>query len=154
MRGLQPILDDDEIRCLGAGMIKILFCVMLISLCGCTAYNIDNASNQHRQAASYVSLGDSKEKVLKILLPTQAGLTASQSKSPEKFMKGKDLIEIYFMRSGRQPDGLTTDDEFTPYYFRNDILTGIGWQQLGGAKSHGKVIPQTNVNTSTTIIDY
>ena len=58
------------------------------------------------------------------------------------------------MRSRRQPDGLTTDDEFTPYFFRNGRLAGIGWHQLGGAKSHGQVVPQTNVSTSTTIIDY
>ena len=136
-------------------MIKFLFYITIFSLCGCgTAYRIDNASDQYRQASSYINLGDSKEKVLKILSSSQADLSASQVKSPEKFMKGKDIIEIHFMRSGRQPDGLTTDDEFTPYYFKNNILTGIGWQQLGGAKSHGKVVPQTNVNTSTTIIDY
>ena len=87
--------------------------------------------------------------MLGTLLPSQERLKAGERKSPEKFMKGKDLIEIYFFRSGRQPDGLTTDDEFTPYYFVNGKLNGIGWNQLGGAKSQGQVVPRTNINTST-----
>jgi len=36
------------------------------------------------------------------------------------------------MRSARQPDGLTTDDELTPYIFNDERLVGIEWQVLGG----------------------
>ena len=134
-------------------MKYILTLFLIGSLFGCTI-GIDKAIREHRKVSHTVNLGDSKAKALGILLPTQESLGQNEVKPPEKYLKGRDTIEIYFMRSQRQPDGLTTDDEFTPYYFKNGILTGIGWQQLGGAKSHGKVVPQTNVSTSTTIIDY
>ena len=126
---------------------------LTIFLFGCT-FGIDKAIREHRKVAHQVELGDSKSKVLNLLLPTQESLSQSEIKPPEKFMDGRDRVEIYYMRSRRQPDGLTTDDEFTPYFFRNGRLAGIGWHQLGGAKSHGQVVPQTNVSTSTTIIDY
>jgi len=61
------------------------------------------------------------------------------------------LIEIYFMRSGRQPDGLRTDDEFTPYVFNDGKLVGVGWQVLGGAKSQGQTSPVTNVQQNVII---
>ena len=132
-------------------ILLTLFVALILSFSGCVM-NIDRATREHQKVSHMVQLGDSKQKVLAILMPTQEGLRQNQIKPPERYMKGKDKIEIYYMRSGRQPDGLTTDDEFTPYYFKNGFLNGIGWQQLGGAKSHGKVVPRTNINNSTTII--
>ena len=55
------------------------------------------------------------------------------------------------MRSSQQPDGLTTDDEFTPYIFTNGILTGIGWTVLGGPKTQGQV-PQSPAHISHTTV--
>jgi len=55
------------------------------------------------------------------------------------------LVEIYFMRSGWQPDGLTTDDEFTPYIFHDGKLVGIGWSMIGGSKSQGQAQPIQSV---------
>ncbi len=45
------------------------------------------------------------------------------------------LVEIYYMRTGWVSDGITTDDEFTPFIFNNGQLVGIGWASLGGPKS-------------------
>ena len=87
----KTIIDDALEKWFISGMIKLFFCITIISLCGCS-YRIDNASKQYRQASSYVNLGDSKEKVLKILSPSQAGLTASEGKSPEKFMKKVKIL--------------------------------------------------------------
>jgi hypothetical protein len=57
------------------------------------------------------------------------------------------------MRSARQPDGLTTDDEFTPYIFNDGRLVGIGWQVLGGPKTQGQATSDTYIqNTNTTIV--
>ena len=134
-------------------MKYVLSLFLICSLFGCSL-GIDKAIREYLKVAHKVNLGDSKAKVLGILLPTQKSLGQNEIKPPERYLRGIDRIEIYFMRSQRQPDGLTTDDEFTPYYFKNGILTGIGWQQFGGAKSHGQVVPRTNVSTSTTIIEY
>jgi len=117
--------------------VAVLF--FMASLFGCAG--IDKAIREHQKVAHEVNLGDSQLKTLRILLPTQRSLRQNQIKPPERYLEGKDTIEIFYMRSQRQPDGLTTDDEFTPYLFKNRILTGIGWQQLGGAKSQGQVVP-------------
>jgi hypothetical protein len=131
--------------------ISAIFCIFaLFTSC---VFQLDQAANRHREVAHLVNLGDSKNKVLSILLPTQENLPREAIRVPDRYLDGSTTVEIYYMRSGRQADGITTDDEYTPYVFKNGILAGIGWQQLGGAKSHGKVVPQTNVNTSTTIIN-
>lgn len=118
----------------------------IVILSGCVGLQIDEAIDSYRSAAAMVNLGDSKEKVLSVLSPTQIGLRAKAQKQPEAFLKEGKRIEIYFFRSGRQPDGLTTDDEFTPYVFTDGVLTGVGWQVLGGPKSVGQTTPETNVH--------
>ena len=80
-------------------------------------------------AETNIELGDNKDKVLKIFgPPTQKGLPQGVKKNPDKYMRENDLIEIYYLRTGRQPDNSTTDDEFTPYLFKNGNLVSIGWQ--------------------------
>ena len=64
-----------------------------------------------------------------------ADLPKSARKNSDKYLKDGVKVEIYNMRSARQPDGLTTDDEFAPYIFNDGGLVGIGWQMLGGPKS-------------------
>ena len=121
-------------------------CFLLIGISGCTGIQIDKSIKAYRDSSSKVQLGDTKERVLQVLMPTQAGLPLKAQKEPESFVKEGNRIEIYYFRSKRQPDGLTTDDEFTPYVFTNEILTGIGWQVLGGPKSVGQTTPETNIN--------
>ena len=133
---------------------RILAALMPLMLIGCAAAQIDYAAHEHNKASQLINLGDSKSKVLGLLLPTQQLLTARESKEPDRYLQGQKRIEIYYMRSGRQPDGLTTDDEFTPYVFQDDVLIAIGWAALGGAKSHGQVVqpaPVTNVNVEQTV---
>jgi len=127
---------------------------MAILLPGCAVINIDKSISAHDAVADQVKLGDSKEKVLSILLPTQKDLLKRASKRPDKYIKDGVRVEIYYMRSGRQPDGLTTDDEFTPYIFNDDVLVGIGWVSIGGPKTQGQTTPTTNVNVQQKTIIY
>lgn len=123
-----------------------LVVLMTVILSGCVGLQIDEVTDKYRSAAAKVSLGDSKEKVLSVLSPTQVNLPAKAQKQPEVFLKEGKRIDIYFFRSRRQPDGLTTDDEFTPYVFTDGVLTGVGWQVLGGPRSVGQTTPETNVH--------
>jgi len=100
---------------------------------------IDSAIASHLAAAPQIHLGDDKEMVLAILEPIQARLSPKQRKPSESYLKDGATIEIYYARSGRVPDGLTTDDEFTPYVFTTGKLTAIGWTTLGGPKTVGTV---------------
>jgi len=134
--------------------MRVLIAIVLsMSLVGCATMQIDSSVSRFRSEAAKVNLGDKKEDVLAVLLPTQKDLPSNAAKSAESFMKDKDIVEIYYFRSGRQPDGLTTDDEFTPYIFTNGVLTGIGWTVLGGTKSQGQVIQPPAQIHQTTIVN-
>lgn len=102
-------------------------------------------------AAPKVSLGMTKPQVVEILQPSQIRLRNTEIKQPEMYTKDGVLVEILYFRSGWQQDGITTDDEFTPYLFNDGKLVAVGWAILGGAKSQGQARPQTNVNTTTIV---
>jgi len=132
------------------------FAVLLIAVAftGCVGFQIDRAISKYEAVAERVELGDSKDKVLSILQPTQEGVPKSSRKNPEKYIKDGVKVEIYYMRSGRQPDGLTTDDEFVPYLFNDGKLVGIGWQVLGGPKTQGQATSDTYISNKNTTIVY
>lgn len=115
----------------------------LLTVSACVGYQIDSSITKYNAVADRVQLGDSRNKVLSILNPTQKGIPQRNKKNPEKYIKNNVLVEIYYFRTGRQPDNLTTDDEFTPYLFNNGKLVAIGWQVLGGPKSVGQVTSTT-----------
>ena len=130
-----------------------LLTIFAISLSGCEA--VHSSIRQYYAVADQVQLGDSKEKVFGVLMPTQEKLPFDEMKPADFYMEGGNLMEIHYFRSGRQPDNLTTDDEFTPYVFKNGVLIAIGWKTLGGPKSFGKVVPPANITNihHTTIIE-
>ena len=133
--------------------LVVLLCVFL--LCGCMPdYVIDQSIAQYETVEGQIQLGDSKEKVIEILEPTQKSLSSEWRKKPEKYLKEGVVVDIYYARTGRQADGLTTDDEFTPYVFNDGKLVGIGWTILGGAKSQGQTTSTTNVNVQQRTIIY
>lgn len=119
-------------------VLAIVLTTVVAAVAGCVEIPIDNAIRKYNAVASQVNLGDSKESVLSILNPSQERLSRGLRKNPERYLKDGVTVEVYFMRSRRQPDGLTTDDEFTPYVFNDGKLVGIGWQALGGAKTQGQ----------------
>jgi hypothetical protein len=98
--------------------------------------DVENAISRYHEKSTQVKIGDSKDKVLKILMPTQDGLPASSRRAHEAFKEAEDITEIYFFRTGWTRDGRTTDDEFTPYVFKNGMLQAVGWSTLGGPKTH------------------
>lgn len=106
-----------------------------------TASRIDEAIARYRAEAVKVKVGDRKDKVLALLQPTQFELQSNEIKGPQVFptqtASGDDsLIEVHFFRSARHTDeapdanGQALDDNFTPYIFTDDVLTGIGWSTL------------------------
>ena len=107
--------------------------------------DLDYAIQRYHQVAANVQLGQSKDVVLDVLLPTQNGV-GHNGKATEAFMNNNQTIEIFYMRSARISDGKATDDEFTPYSFVDSILVGIGWQVLGGPKTYGDTSAAQNAN--------
>lgn len=135
--------------------MKIIFIstFLMFALSGCIMA-IQDSITKYESVESKIELGDLKPKVLSILNPTQKELQSDYKKRPEKYIKKGILVEIFYFRSGWQRDGLTTDDEFTPYVFNNGKLVAIGWTSIGGAKSQGQATPQTNVTVQHSTIIY
>ena len=124
--------------------INLYIIGLSIWLAGCVSQEIASTIGNYNAVATQVELGDAKDKVLSILSPTQDGLRKEFRKSPEKFINEGKQVDIYFFRSSWQRDGLTTDDEFTPYIFIDEKLVGIGWASLGGPKTQGQALSNTN----------
>jgi len=120
----------------------ILVTLLCFIMTGCGPVRrlaIDTTITKYNSTAPKIRLGDSKEDVLAILLPTQRGLPAGEGKAPESFRRDDKTIEIYYFRTRHHRYRLTTDDEFTPYVFTDGILTSIGWISLGGSQSRGRM---------------
>ena len=122
-----------------------LFALSSILLHGGCTTAIQRAALEHAQVSQNIQLGDTIENVLATLQPTQAGVPRQARKLPDRFERDGKRIFIFYARSGDQPDGLTTDDEFTPYVFENGKLAAIGWATLGGPKTQGQVVPRTTI---------
>jgi hypothetical protein len=131
------------IRLLSFGLVAAHFggCALEEASQKYTASRIDEAIARYRSEAAKVKVGDPKDKVLALLQPTQFELESNEIKGPQVFptqtASGDDsLIEVHFFRSARHMDeapdrnGRPLDDDFTPYIFTDDVLTGIGWTTL------------------------
>ncbi len=113
----------------------------------CATNNIGPTIRSYRAAAAQVQIGDDRDSVVNLLDPTHDDLPVRFRKQPETFRDGDSVVEIVYYRSGHFDDGMTTDDEFTPYVFRDGVLVAIGWTSLGGPRSvHG---PNRNRATVT-----
>lgn len=131
-------------------LINLFALGVVIAISGCVSpYQL--TVDDYMLVAPKVSLDMTKSQVIEILKPSQQRLKNTEIKQPEVYKKDGVLVEIFYFRSGWQADGLTTDDEFTPYLFNDGKLVAVGWAVLGGAKSQGQTTPQTNVHTTTII---
>ena len=95
-----------------------------------TRIAIENTISAYSDVVHLVKVGDSKQKSLGLLLPTQTELPAHLRKFPESIINDGKLFEVYYIRSGWVRDGLTTDEEFTPYVFIDGTLVAIGWNSM------------------------
>jgi len=135
-------------------LISSIFSISLLSGCAMSPYQ--QTVDDYVVAYQNISLGMLKHEVVSILTPSQKRMSSSELKQPDMYKKDGVNVDILYFRSGWNSDGLTTDDEFTPYVFNNDKLVAVGWQSLGGAKSQGQArdVHSTIVNTPAPIIIY
>ena len=127
-------------------MKKLIIFLSLFTI-GCTNNYTKSIEAYYRQSQG-IQLGETKEQVLSKLAETQEILDIADRKSPERFNKDGKLIQIFYFRTHWNDDGLTTDDEFTPYIFEDGILEAIGWHSLGGPKTQGKSKTDIRVDRS------
>lgn len=106
--------------------------VALIALSACTTNDIDRSVASYDEVKDQVRPGDSRQQVLALLEPTQADLDAQWKKTPDSYIDGNAAVEVNYFRSSYRSESPVTDDQYTPYIFRDGILVGIGWAMLRG----------------------
>ena len=124
-------------------MRKYIYLVFFV-MTGCAPawyVQITQSIDEYNAVAHRVRLGDTIDTVRSILDPSQMSLATltRARKQADYYMQDNKSIAILYYRSGLQGDGLTTDDEFTPYVFADGQLVSIGWRTLGGPVSIGQV---------------
>jgi len=128
--------------------------VLTTTLVGCASLEWPSQSplqltvDDYVAAAPKVSLGMTKAQVVETLQPTQARLRNTGIKQPDMYTKDGVLVEILYFRSSWQNDHFTTDDEFTPYVFKDGKLVAVGWVTLGGPKSQAQARSKASENTT------
>ncbi len=114
---------------------KAFLALLPLSLASCAALTIDPVINQFSKSAYHVRPGMKIQEVLRIL-PDQSKL-GSYGRTPSFYKDGNNDVAIYYYRTARIPDHMSTDDEFTPFIFVNGTLSSIGWEALGGPRTYG-----------------
>ena len=124
----------------------LLNAVLVLSgfLCGCSN-SVGKAIGQYHNVRSQIQLGMDKDDVLRIIGPTQEGLSLRQTRGPEQYTQDGAHVEIHFFRSHANYDKILTDDEFTPYVFHDGKLAAIGWTAIGGPKTQAQPIPEQHI---------
>ncbi len=125
-------------------MSKPIAILLFLFSFGCAGLTI--LSPEEKQLiAEPVRLGDGFESVRKKIEIKNRRWSREEIRSNESFIDGGDTVDILFLRDRRIRDGAITDDEFTPYVFRNKKLTAIGWTAIGGPKTTGAVPHKVDV---------
>lgn len=124
-------------------MFLIVSATAALLLTGCSS-PVRQGINYYHQVAPDVRIGMDKDEALSILAPSAEMMPANEQRPPERFTdQDGRLTEVYFFRSNTYYDDMLTDDEFTPYVFKDDKLSAIGWTALGGPKTQGLPYPRT-----------
>ncbi len=107
---------------------------LFVLLAACSLVSIyEQTADDYSLAAPNIELGMSRQRVVDILAPSQRRLGNTEIKQPDKYARDGVNVEILYFRSGWQSDGFTTNDEFTPYIFKDGKLVAIGWATVGDA---------------------
>jgi Protein of unknown function (DUF3192) len=129
--------------------------VLTATLVGCASMDsqIQLAVDDYVAAAPKVRLGMTKAQVVELLQPSQSRLRNTDMRQPDMFTKEGALVEILYFRSGWQDnENFTTDDEFTPYLFKDGKLAAVGWAPLGGPKSQAQARSKASENAVIMVL--
>ena len=115
--------------------------LLLLTVTGCST--LDAIQAQNRRNLSRLSIGMSKEKVIKIMgdniIYAKKGLVINNPYRSE-ILEGKDKIfeVLYYYTEQKKAEGTVTNDELTPIVLEKDKLAGWGWNFLEtNAKNYG-----------------
>jgi len=106
----------------------IALMVSVLSVAGCAPNPVtQQAVADYKSVASQISIGDAREHVLATLQTNQQIIPSQFKRRPERYLSYGEQVEIHFVRTGLDSGGSNSDDDFTPYVFKNDVLVSVGW---------------------------
>ena len=133
--------------------------IFLIMLAGCGVV-ASKYQSEFNRAASRISIGMSKNKVLNILLPiknkrAKIPSLGPETPRPEYVLAGSKKIEVHFFRTSR-PNIFAKKYKYfgkersldTPYLFIDDVLTAIGWPAYDAAIIASQQIGRQSVQSA------
>ena len=112
--------------------IFLALIVGVVLLGGCAA--TPTGPELHSLAKQQVQLGMTRGEFNALMKPAFEATEKDQRRSVESFTEDSSTVDIVFVRSAWIRDGALTDDEYTPYVFRNGRLASYGWRSIGGMK--------------------
>ena len=137
-------------------LVLHFFFAMLIALVvsGCVpTSSMQSSVLEYKIIAPKIFIGDDKEYVLAMLIPSQVNIPSQMRRKPEKFLNYGEAVDIYFLRSGINSGDLNSDDDFTPYVFKKDILSFVGWRYVSGSTYHGQALEAMSAGNSSSRIN-
>lgn len=111
--------------------IVLLF---LVALAGCSSISAPSAPELHNQLKGQINLGMSRGDFDVLMHPVQSATFDDWRRSDESFTRDSSVIDIVYIRTDWIRDDVETDDEYTPYVFRDGLLVAFGWRSIGGMK--------------------
>ena len=115
-----------QLTCHKFGIVVLV--VSVLSVAGCTPNSVtQQAVADYKSVASQISIGDAREQVLAILQTNQQVIPSHFKRQPERYLSYGEQVEIHFIRTRLDSGGNKSDDDFTPYVFKNDVLVSVGW---------------------------
>ena len=115
-----------QLTCHKFGIVALV--VSVLSVAGCASNPVtQKAVADYKSVASQISIGDAREHVLAILQTNQQVIPSHFKRQPERYLSYGEQVEIHFIRTRLDPGGSNSDDDFTPYVFKNDVLVSVGW---------------------------
>tara|TARA_R110002072_G_scaffold301408_1_gene481085 strand:+ start:1174 stop:1674 length:501 start_codon:yes stop_codon:yes gene_type:complete len=137
--------------------LKHMALIIIVALMSACTTNYA-APARYAEVKDQVDLGMTRYEFEQVMAPVNSGTLAHQKRTDETFTDNGRVFDIVYVRTGRIPDGIETDEEYTPYVFQDGVLVAFGWRAIGGMKftkadlmKTEAASDKTNVNVNTNV---
>jgi len=106
-----------------------MLCLILVVSAGCVTQYA--ALNEYAKVQNQFVMGMSRNDFYTLAAPVIQNTTSDARRDSQFYVDEGRKFEIVYLRSGWISDGASTDDEYTPFIFVDDVLVAKGWKTLG-----------------------
>lgn len=113
-------------------MRYVMLCLILVVSAGCVTQYA--ALNEYAKVQNQFVMGMSRNDFYTLAAPVIQNTTSDARRDSQFYVDEGRKFEIVYLRSGWISDGASTDDEYTPFIFVDDVPVAKGWKTLGGMR--------------------